>query len=179
MAQQGTEPAPIDAFAPQELGSTDSQEQSESPLAEISHADTAPTSAKTFPDTVSLLRYMYEDVRRISHIATRGILLHTFDRALSSPPKPPLRGIVAAQAHEDALVAASGSSLFMDVEKISANDHFGAVFGMLRAKATAGTEELAVPFCGFWRFEEGRAAEHWENVTDIDALVGHFERMKA
>lgn len=122
-----------------------------------------------FPDTTSLLRYIYDDVSRISEVSSPNILLHPADRDLSSPPKPPLRGIHAAQAHEDGLIAATGRTLVMDVESITANEHFGAVMGVLRA-TKAGMEDLAIPFCGVWRFQNGWAVEHWENAVDPGRL---------
>lgn len=57
----------------------------------------------------------------------------------------------------------------MDVENITANEHFGAVMGTLRARKE-GKGEVAVPFCGLWRFEGGKAVEHWENAVDAGRL---------
>ncbi|KAK4442924.1 hypothetical protein QBC34DRAFT_452814 [Podospora aff. communis PSN243] len=121
--------------------------------------------ASSFPDTTSLLRYVYEDLSRFSEVVSTDIVLHSADRDLSSPPKPPLRGVEAAQAHEDALIAATGGTLVMDVQTITANEHFGSVMGVLRA-SKAGRKDLAIPFCGVWRFEGGLAIEHWENAVD-------------
>ncbi|KAK0658098.1 hypothetical protein B0T16DRAFT_402990 [Cercophora newfieldiana] len=120
---------------------------------------------RPFPDTTSLLRYLYEDLSRISEVASQDILLHTADRDLTSPSKPPLRGVNAAQAHEDGLIAATGKTLVMDVQSIAANENFGTVMGVLRA-TKPGCEDLAIPFCGVWRFEGGWAVEHWENAVD-------------
>ncbi|KAK0702253.1 hypothetical protein B0H67DRAFT_595390 [Lasiosphaeris hirsuta] len=118
-----------------------------------------------FEDTTSLLRYLYADLTRISEVASEDIQLHSADRNLSSPPKPPIKGVRAVQAHENALVEATGGSLVMDVESISANEHFGTVLGTLRARRH-GVADLAVPFCGVWRFDCGKAIEHWENAKN-------------
>jgi len=76
------------------------------------------------------------------------------------------------QAHEDALFAATEGTLVMDVDSISANEHFGAVMGTLRANKK-GKGEVAVPFCGVWRFQGGKAVEHWENAVDA-AMLGKW-----
>jgi hypothetical protein len=123
----------------------------------------------SFADNSALLRYVYADLARISIIACEDIVLHPADRDLSSPPKPPLQGIRAVQAHEEALLAATGGTLIMDVESVTANDHFGAVMGTLRATKD-GCEDLAIPFCGVWRFVDGWAVEHWENASDPNKL---------
>ncbi|KAK4209299.1 hypothetical protein QBC37DRAFT_294900 [Rhypophila decipiens] len=119
--------------------------------------------------TAALLEYLYQDLSRISEIASKDIVLHAADRDLSSPPKQPLKGIQSVQAHEDALIAATGGTLVMDVQSIEANQHFGAVLGVLRATKPGG-QDLAVPFCGVWRFLDGKAVEHWENAADPMAL---------
>lgn len=129
----------------------------------------APTSemeAKpTFPDTTTLLKYLYQDVRHFDQIASEDIILHAVDRDLSTPPRPPVRGIVAVQAHVEALVAATGGTLVMDVSSITANDDFGVALGTLRA-SREGAEVLAIPVCGVWKFKDGLAIEHWENAQD-------------
>ncbi|KAK3356536.1 hypothetical protein B0T25DRAFT_536934 [Lasiosphaeria hispida] len=119
----------------------------------------------SFDDTTCLLRYLYADLTRISDVASKEIQLHPAGRNLSSPPKPPIKGVDAVQAHENALVKATGGSLVMDVESISANGHFGTVLGTLRARKH-GAIDLAVPFCGVWRFDHGEAVEHWENAIN-------------
>lgn len=120
----------------------------------------------TFPDTTSLLRYLYADLTRISEVVSPDILLHPADRDLSSPSKPPVKGVAAVQAHEEALLASTGGTLVMDVQSITANEHFGTALGFLRAKKE-GKEDLAIPFCGVWRFKDGKAVEHWENAADV------------
>ncbi|MGW7696469.1 nuclear transport factor 2 family protein [Streptomyces asiaticus] len=72
------------------------------------------------------------------------------------------RGIRAVRAHEQALLRMTEYTLVMDVEQITANDHFGTVLGVLRAERP---REISVPFCGLWRFVDGRIAEHWENTS--------------
>ncbi|KAI0469051.1 hypothetical protein F4859DRAFT_488370, partial [Xylaria cf. heliscus] len=107
-----------------------------------------PTVAITFENTKELLLYLYADLTRLSRVASPEIILHRF-----TDPSRPLEGIAAAQAHEEALVAATGGTLVMEVESVVANAHFGAVLGVLRAKGgDKGREDLAVPFCGLWRF---------------------------
>ncbi len=59
----------------------------------------------------------------------------------------------------------------MDVESITANEHFGTVLGMLRAKVANSEESLAVPFCGVWRFQGGQAVEHWENASNVEEFM--------
>lgn len=118
-----------------------------------------------FPDTTTLLKYLYQDVRHFDQIASDDIILHAVDRDLSTPPRPPVRGIVAVQAHVEALVAATGGTLAMDVSSITANDHFGVALGTLRA-SREGAEDLVIPVCGVWKFKDGLAIEHWENAHD-------------
>ena len=127
------------------------------------------TQGRLFPDNQALLQHLYADVTRISQVSTNDIILHTADRDLSSPPRPPLRGKTAAQTHEDALVALTQGTLVMDVQTIVANEHFGTAMGILRARKE-GRGDLAIPFCGVWRFEKGLAAEHWENAVNARAL---------
>ncbi|KAK4116938.1 hypothetical protein N656DRAFT_840689 [Canariomyces notabilis] len=156
-----------------------------------------PSSCENLKSPTDRLRYLYADVRRISEIAAPELVLHPADRDLTSPPRAPLRGVAACQVHEEALVAATGETLVMDVESITvgADGVFGCVLGVLRAGETKGEhgqmdgdgdgEEnkvgsvkkrsrgvLAVPFCGLWRFDqEGRAVEHWENAADPAAVA--------
>ncbi|KAH8744321.1 hypothetical protein F5883DRAFT_590334 [Diaporthe sp. PMI_573] len=133
---------------------------------------TNPSSADSAKTTehIAMLRYLYADVRRISEISSADIILHPADRDLSTPPKPPLRGVAAVQAHEEALVDATGGTLVMEVDKITASDDFGTVLGTLRA-SQPGRGEIAVAFCGVWRFKDGLAVEHWENAANPARLV--------
>ncbi|KAK3321313.1 hypothetical protein B0T19DRAFT_466664 [Cercophora scortea] len=123
-----------------------------------------------FTDTTTLLRFLYQDLSRISQVAADDILLHRADRDLSSPPLSPVKGSVAVQAHEDALIAATGSTLVMDVHHLYADSHFGTVLGTARA-TKPGQADLAMPFCGVWRFVDGKAIEHWENALDAKAMA--------
>ncbi|KAI0450945.1 hypothetical protein F5B21DRAFT_507715 [Xylaria acuta] len=147
-------------------------------------------TAVSFKDTKELLLYLYADLTRLSRVASPDIVLHPFQDPRPPPPPPhhhhPLNGIAAAQAHEEALVSATGGTLVMDVESVVANAHFGAVLGVLRARCSSDNdddddddddddpsrrEDLAVPFCGLWRFDAlGRPVEHWENVA-VDPQV--------
>lgn len=77
----------------------------------------------------------------------------------------------AVLAKELDLIRLTGNTLFMDVQDIIANDQFGAVLGILRVHLSS--KEIAMPFCGLWRFRNGRIVEHWENAYDAPAL-GHF-----
>ncbi|KAH9892974.1 hypothetical protein F4778DRAFT_784431 [Xylariomycetidae sp. FL2044] len=142
---------------------------------------TASPSASTtpsFPDTSALLRYLYADLRRLRLLASPDIVLHRWDR----PASGPLRGVDAAQAHEESLYAATGGTLVMEVTHVSANEHYGSVLGLLRSRRRRGQggggggggdggaeeTESVVPFCGVWRFaEDGKLVEHWEHaITD-------------
>ncbi|KAI8955412.1 hypothetical protein F4801DRAFT_529228 [Xylaria longipes] len=119
-------------------------------------------TAVPFKDTKELLLYLYADLARLSRVASPDIILHPFhDRS------HPLEGIAAAQAHEEALIASTGGTLAMDVESVIANAHFGVVMGVLRARSGhSSQQDLAVPFCGLWRFDaRGRPVEHWENAA--------------
>ncbi|MNI90286.1 hypothetical protein D3C73_1477910 [compost metagenome] len=60
----------------------------------------------------------------------------------------------------------------MDVQSIIANDHFGAVMGALRLLIRGKEHEM--PFCGLWRFRNGRIIEHWENAYDAAVLNSMF-----
>ncbi|KAK3314411.1 hypothetical protein B0H66DRAFT_568410 [Apodospora peruviana] len=126
-------------------------------------------TAVSFLDTAAVLRYLYADLSRISQVSSDNIKLHPADRDLLSPSKPPLKGLPAVQKHEDALIAATGGTLIMDVESITANADFGTVLGTLRA-TKEGQQDLAIPFCGVWRFEGGKAVEHWENAADAEGI---------
>lgn len=145
------------------------------------------TAAASLQDTASLLRYVYADLRRLSQVASPTVTLHPADRSLSTPAKDPIRGIDAVQAHEARLSAAAGGTIRMEVHGISANEHFGAVLGTLQArgydhrdgqamKYGAGNEdptaeEISMPFCGLWRFVDGKVVEHWENAADPARLA--------
>ena len=107
-----------------------------------------------------ILRTIYRDLKRIGDFAADDIVLHRADRTAEDPLVR--RGIRAVRAHEQALLRMTEYTLVMDVEHIVANDHFGTVLGVLRAQRP---RELSVPFCGLWRFVDGRIVEHWENAS--------------
>jgi len=135
-----------------------------------SSSDSTSLPPSPFQTTAALLAHLYADLTRLSSVSAPYIRLHTADRDLFTPPKPPLIGIAAAQAHEENLIAATGGTLVMDVQSITANEDFGCVLGVLRA-TKEGRGDLAVPFCGVWRFEGGWAVEHWENARGVEEFV--------
>ncbi|KAK4157003.1 hypothetical protein C8A00DRAFT_12105 [Chaetomidium leptoderma] len=101
---------------------------------------TTTTTPPLPPSPQARLTYLYQDLTRLSQIASPHIILHPADRNLSSSsptPRspPPLTGIAAAQQHEEQLLAATGGTLVMDVESITvgADGVFGCVLGVLRA----------------------------------------------
>lgn len=118
---------------------------------------------------VRMLQTIYADLTRIGEYAADDMILHRADRALfREAAAGRVVGRDAAVTHERELIRLTGGTLVMDVEHISANDHFGAVFGVLRAYRDGAT--LAVPFCGVWRFRDGRILEHWENAYDLSTV---------
>ncbi|SPQ19504.1 262bcc7d-f802-4fb8-a04c-cb4b6e23b92a [Thermothielavioides terrestris] len=62
---------------------------------------------------------VYRDLRQLPTLAHPEIILHPADRDLVWPPRPPLRGLAAAQRHEEALVAAARGTLVMDVSSVT------------------------------------------------------------
>jgi hypothetical protein len=119
---------------------------------------TAATPPRVHPN-VEVLRTIYADLPKIADFAADDIILHRADRTAADPGI--CRGVEAVQAHEQALLELTDHTLVMDVEHITANDYFGAVLGMLRAQRP---HRIAMPFCGLWRFADGRITEHWENA---------------
>ncbi|VBB73242.1 Putative protein of unknown function [Podospora comata] len=118
-----------------------------------------------FSSARDLLEYLYEDVTRLSQIASENCVLHPADNSL-----PPCLGVAACQAHEEELLKTTRGTLKMRVESItlSSSHEFGCVMG----KFELGGGEVRETFCGVWRFEMGatdgeevRAVEHWENLT--------------
>jgi hypothetical protein len=112
-----------------------------------------------------ILRTVYADLQNIADFAAEDIVLHRADRVAVGPAV--CRGVEAVRTHEQTLVELTGHTLVMDVEHIMANDHFGAVLGVLRAQHP---EHIAMPFCGLWRFADGLIIEHWENAYDATGL---------
>jgi SnoaL-like domain len=116
-----------------------------------------------------ILRYIYQDFDRLAGTAAGNIILHTADRELV--PDGVRRGLASVIEHERGLLAATEGTLVMDVRQVIADDHFGAVMGILRASKPT---EIAMPFCGLWRFADGQLVEHWENAYNPAALAGRF-----
>lgn len=125
----------------------------------------------------AMLREIYADLSRIAHHCDDDVVLHAAERDLPGQV-PKYRGVAAVTAKELDLIRRTQDTLRMDVSSITANDHFGAVTGLLRARL--GDREIAMPFCGLWRFHHGRIIEHWENAYDASAfgafLAGDMER---
>jgi predicted metal-dependent hydrolase len=126
---------------------------------------TSETSAPAHPHT-QILSDIYADLTRMKNYVSDDVVLHRADRTVEDPH--PCVGKAAVMAHEYALLDAAGGTLVMDVQHIVANEHFGAVLGVLRINHP---REAATPFCGVWRFKDGRIVEHWENAYDAPALV--------
>jgi predicted SnoaL-like aldol condensation-catalyzing enzyme len=115
---------------------------------------------------IATLRSIYEDLRRIEHHADEDMVLHPAQRHGSDPGC--IHGKVAVVEKMHVLIRESGQTLNMCVDSIVANDYFGAVLGTIRARR--GDGEIGMPFCGLWRFHDGRILEHWENAYDIVAF---------
>jgi ketosteroid isomerase-like protein len=118
----------------------------------------------------SVLKLIYADLGRIAEHCDEAVVLHTADRGASGGPAQVV-GRKAVLDKELELIRLTGETLQMDVEHIVANDHFGAVTGVLRARRDG--RAIGMPFCGLWRFRDGRIVEHWENAYDAAAL-GRF-----
>ncbi|UMP06792.1 nuclear transport factor 2 family protein [Amycolatopsis sp. EV170708-02-1] len=141
------------------------------------NAETPKTVSVSPHPNVNVLLSIYADLTRIGEYACDDIVLHAAERGSGNGRHTGKRAVVAK---EQALIRLTGNTLVMDVEQITANDHFGAVLGVLRAHR--GDENLAVPFCGLWRFRDGKVVEHWENAYDQSALtrfVTHAHQSKA
>jgi hypothetical protein len=124
------------------------------------------TQTTQIHQNVDTLRAVYADLSRIGEYVTEDVILHKAVPGADASDSLAI-GKDAVVAHESALIEATGGTLLMDVQHIVANDYFGAVLGILRARG----DKIAMPFCGLWRFEDGRLAEHWENAYDAHALV--------
>lgn len=119
---------------------------------------------------IATLRAIYKDLTRIAEFSDDDIVLHKADRNACPPTAI---GKQAVHRHEVDLLAMTHASLRMDVQEIIANDYFGAVLGSLRA--TLADKSICMPFCGLWRFREGKVIEHWENAYDVAAFGGFLE----
>ncbi|MEU9012703.1 nuclear transport factor 2 family protein [Streptomyces sp. NPDC048479] len=111
----------------------------------------------------TVLRSLYADLARIADYVDDDVVLHTAQRGIVGRPSK-VHGKEAVLAHERDLIRLTGHTLVMDVEHITANDEFGAVLGTLRAHRDR--RDIAMPFCGLWRFKGGRIVEHWEHAYD-------------
>jgi hypothetical protein len=120
---------------------------------------------------INILRAIYTDLSCIAKYAAEDIVLHTADRGAFGGPAQVV-GKQAVLAKELDLIRLTGNTLVMDVQNFTANDHFGAVLGILRARHKNGSA-IGMPFCGLWRFHDGKVIEHWENAYDAMAL-GRF-----
>ncbi|WP_426287785.1 nuclear transport factor 2 family protein [Luteibacter sp. E-22] len=118
------------------------------------------------PNTAALA-VIYADLCHIERYADDDIVLHTAQRETGSGPAL-VRGKAAVTEKMRALRAQSGDTLDMHVECTVANDYFGSVLGKIRVRRDNQT--FTMPFCGLWRFRDGRIVEHWENAYDIAAL---------
>jgi ketosteroid isomerase-like protein len=124
------------------------------------------TTNKSHANTETL-RAIYADLARIGEYADDNIVLHTAERGVAGQPAQ-VFGKEAVIAKELELIRRTGNTLVMEVQEITANNHFGAVLGILRARLSGS--DVAMPFCGLWRFNNGRVVEHWENAYDPAAL---------
>jgi hypothetical protein len=109
------------------------------------------TTRKSHPNTETL-RAIYADLACVAKYADDNVVLHTADRCVVGQPGQAF-GKEAVIARELELIRLAGNTLVMDVQDITANDHFGTVLGILRARLNGG--DIAMPFCGLWRFNKG------------------------
>ena len=114
---------------------------------------------------VEILRTVYAELTRLGEYASDDVILHAAEGG-------DYAGKQAVVAKEHELIRLTGNTLLMDVQHITANDYFGAVLGVLRAHLDG--DNLAMPFCGLWRFRHGLIVEHWENGYDVPAMTRFF-----
>ncbi len=114
------------------------------------------------------LRTVYADFSCVDRYCHDDVVLHAADAGAAGGPAL-IVGKQAVLEHELGLIRQFG--LVMEVEDVVANDYFGAVIGNLHMHHKG--KELVMPFCGLWRFHEGRFTEHWENAYDV-AAIGRF-----
>jgi ketosteroid isomerase-like protein len=114
---------------------------------------------------VDILRAVYADLTCLGDYASDNVVLH-------GAAGGDHVGKQAVVAKERELIHLTGNTLLMDVQHITANDYFGAVLGILRAHLDG--DNLAMPFCGLWRFRDGLIVEHWENGYDVSVMVRFF-----
>jgi len=119
------------------------------------------TNTMTEHPNATVLRDLYADLTRISDYVADDVVLHAAERDIPGAV-PVYAGAQAVLNKEVGLVLRTAGTLVMDVDFVAANDHFGAASGYLRANLNG--ESIAMPFCGLWRFRDGRIVEHWENA---------------
>jgi ketosteroid isomerase-like protein len=110
---------------------------------------------------VAVLRAIYTDLTRIAEYVDDDVVLHAAEQDIPGAV-PICRGTQAVLDKEIDLIRTTAGTLVMNVDFIAANDYFGAVSGYLRASLDG--DSIAMPFCGLWRFRDGRIIEHWENA---------------
>ncbi|MBC9715764.1 nuclear transport factor 2 family protein [Streptomyces sp. TRM66268-LWL] len=115
-----------------------------------------------------LLRELYADLARIGEFVHEDVVLHPAIRDVDPTSRDQV-GRAAVVEWERELLAATGGTLVMNVQDITANDHFGTVLGRLEGRF--GDTPFAQAFCGVWRFEDGKATEHWENIYTPNLLA--------
>ncbi|KAI0445760.1 hypothetical protein F4803DRAFT_547802 [Xylaria telfairii] len=159
-AERGGTQHPLLPFpvASEQLGTSDSDVIEHTPA--YFSAMVTPEKLPCFKDNVELLRWFYQDITRLSQIAAPDIVWHVADGRHTA-----LRGIAAAQRRVELLKAATGGTLFMDVESAFATEHMGVVHGLLRARQPH-LQDLALHFQGFWRFRDGVVVEHTEILRE-------------
>lgn len=117
---------------------------------------------------VAVLRAIYTDLTKIAEYVDDDVVLHAAEQDI--PGAVPLyTGAQAVLDKEIDLIRTMAGTLVMDVDFIAANDYFGAVSGYLRASLEG--DSIAMPFCGLWRFRDGRIIEHWENAYSPTKLA--------
>jgi hypothetical protein len=109
------------------------------------------TTNKSHPNTKTL-HAIYADLSCIAEYADDNVVLHTADRGVVGRPSQ-VFGKEAVLAKELELIRLTGNTLVMEVQDITANDYFGTVLGILRARLNGS--DIAMPFCGLWRFNKG------------------------
>ena len=109
------------------------------------------TTKKSHPNTETL-RAIYADLSCIAEYADDNVVLHSADRGVASQPSQ-VFGNEAVLAKERELIRLTGNTLVMEVQDIRANDYFGTVLGIVRARLNGS--DIAMPFCGLWRFNKG------------------------
>lgn len=120
---------------------------------------------------VKILNAIYKDLSCIDKYVDEDVVLHTADREIPGHVTK-IIGKNAVLAKELELIELTQKTLVMDVESIIVDDHFGAVLGVLRMFVKGNHHEM--PFCGLWRFRDGRIVEHWENAYDPTLLSSFF-----